>query len=350
MTKDGLEEEILVSNLFSKLGYFTRFHIVIYPYDGEKRQLSDIDVFTLKFDNLLLPTKNIIETKRGTDKSSALFQLYGFQKYFENCNVFFVNQRTSHKNINVANKLNIKAYSFNRLKNLTIKEQVYRSIDINFKDGKKLIKYINKIKQINNILYWDYHSLWVEKNPYRKLSDIQEIFKITEEIYDDFSNEEAFLWFRRELFLMAFISIIEIASICISIDNYTINSYIKDQFYNLGTSKERKIEIKSAVDSLLSIIKENTDLEIDNLTLDLIPPWTDSLTKIVKIIIKNARYANSYLLSNENVHKSYIIGSPQNISNFAYNDIEKRMISSINSELLKILHKEHVKTEFNHFL
>lgn len=350
MTNDGLKEEILVSNLFSKLGYFTRVHIIIYPEDGEKRQLSDIDVFTLKFDNLLLPTKNIIETKRSSDKSSALFQLYGFKKYFDDCNVFFVNQRPSHKNVNVANKLNIKAYSFNRLKNMTKKEQTFTSVDIKYEDGQKLITYLDKMKKINNALYWDYHALWVEKNPYRKLSDIQEIFEVTEDIYDSFSHEEAFQWFRRELFIMAFISVIEIASKCISIDNYIINNYIQNQFYNLGTSKQRKIEIKSAVDSLLDIIKEKTDLDLDNLTLDLIPPWTDSLTKIVKIMIKNAKYANAYLLANENVHKSYIIEKPQNISIFAYNELETKIISAINTELLKILHKEHIKTDFNHFL
>ncbi len=212
-----------------------------------------------------------------------------------------------------------------------------------------MIKNLNTIKRINKSLYWNYHYLWIVRNPFRKLNDIHEIFKTTEDLYDTSSKDEAFLWFRRELFLMAFLSIIEISSKCIALDDYYINGFIKEQYYNLGTSKQGRFEIKSAVDTLLSIIDEDKDEKLD-LTLDLIPPWIDILTKIVKIMIKNARYVNAYLLANENVHKSYIIGKPQNIVVFAHNELEKNIISSINKDLLKILHKEHIKTDFNHFL
>lgn len=349
MTKNGLHEEIDVANFFSKLGYFTRFHIQIYPEVGNKGQISDIDVFTIKFDNLLLPTRNIVETKRGTDKVSALFQLYGFKQYFEDCNVFFVNKRTSHRNFNVANKLNIKAYSFNRLRQITKNYPKYRTINLTYDNGQKLLKFLERVKKINSTLYWDYHYLWIETNPFKKLNDIQEMFKITDEIYNKFCQEKAFLWFRRELFLMAFLSVIEISSKCIALDNYYINNYIEDQFYNLGTSKKRKFEIKEAVDSLLGIIKENLGEDVD-LTLDLIPSWIDLLTKIIKKIVFNAKYANVFLLINENVHKSYATGKPQNIAYFTANESEKKMISSINTDLLKILHREHVKKDFNHFL
>lgn len=349
MTNDGSKEEIQVSNLFSKLGYFTRSHIQIYPEEGDTSQISDIDVFTIKFDNMLLPTKNIIETKRSSDKVSALFQLFGFRKYFDECNVFFVNKGPSHKNFKVANKLNIKAYSFNRLKQLTKKDQTYKSIDLTYENGQNLIKYLKRIKKIKKSLYWNYHYLWIEKNPFRKLNEIQEMFKETEDLYNKFSEDEAFLWFRSELFLMAFLTVIEISSKCIALDNYYINNFIKDQFYNLGTSKQRKLEIKVAVDTLLKIIKENMDEEID-LTLELIPDWIDLLTKIVKTMIKNARYINAYLLVNENVHKSQIIGNPKNIIEFTYNELERDIISSINTDLLKILHKEHIKTDFNNFV
>ena len=67
-------------------------------------------------------------------------------------------------------------------------------------------------------------------------------------------------------------------------------------------------------------------------------------------MIKNARYINAYLLVNENVHKSQIIGNPKNIIEFTYNELERDIISSINTDLLKILHKEHIKTDFNNFV
>lgn len=349
MSYDGLKEEILVANLFAKLGYFSRFHIQIYPEEGETGQISDIDVFAIKYDDLLLQTKNIIETKRSSDKVSAIFQLYGFREYFEDSNAFFINKKSSDRNLKIANKLNIKIYSYALFNNLTKSDQTYKTIELSYEDGKNLINYLNSIKQIDKALFWNYHYLWIEKNPFRKFNDIQELFKITEDLYDKFSSEEAFLWFRRELFLLAFLSVMEIAAKCIALDNYQIIRFIEDQYYNLGTSKQRKLEIKSAIDFLLTKLNENSEDEI-KLELDLIPPWIHILTKIVKILIKNAKYSNAYLLVNENVYKSYLIGNPKNISIYAYNELENKIISSINKDLLKILHKEHIKTDFNHFL
>lgn len=348
--ENGIKEEIEVANYFSSLGYFTRFHIQIYPKEeGKKGKISDIDVFTIKFDSLLLSTKNIIETKRNIDKVSALFQLYGFRKFYEDSNVFFVNNKTNNRNFKIANELNIKVYSFSRLKELTKKNQKHNNLTMNHSDGKKLIKYLDKIKNIEKSLYWNYHYLWVEKNPFRKLNDIQEMFGITDDIYDKYQTDEAFLWFRKELFLMAFLSVLEISSKCIALDNFYINGFIEEQYYNLGTSKQRKLEIKKAVDNLLEIIKENLEEDVE-LNINLIPPWINLLIKIVKKMILNAKYANGYLLINENVHKSYIIGNPQHISEFSVNKLEKNIVSSINLDLLRILHKEQILRDFNNFI
>ncbi|WP_424355526.1 hypothetical protein [Methanobacterium sp. MBAC-LM] len=347
----GLKEEIEVANYFTNLGYFTRFHIQIYP-DGDRGQVSDIDVFTIKFDNLLLATRNIIETKRSIDKVSALFQLYGFRKYYEDSNIFFVNKKANSRNFNVANKLNIKAYSFSRLKDLNKKSQRYnrhRNLTLELSDGEQIIKYLDEIKNIEDSLYWSYHYLWVEKNPFRKLNDIQEIFGITDDIYDKYQDDKAFLWFRKELFLMAFLSVIEISSKCIALDNFDINEYVKEQYYNLGTSKRRKMEIKEGIDSLLELLKEQYE-NIELKSIDLIPPWINLLIKIVKKIIMNANYANRFLLINENIHKSHIIGKPRYISTLTLNRFENKVLSSINIDLLRILHKEQILKDFNHFI
>ncbi len=342
----GLKQEIDVSNFFAKLGYFTRFHIQLYPKEGK---ISDIDVFCIKFDNHLLPTRNIIETKRSSDKISVVFQLYGLKNFYENCNAFFVNDRFSNRTFEITSKLGVKVYSFDRLKKLSERDFTYPSIDITEKDGHVVINHLDVIKKIiHESLFWDYHYLWLEKNPLQKFNKIQEMFKITDDLYNQHSTNSVFLWFRKELFLMAFLAIMEIASKCIELDNESINEYIEDQFYNLGISKGKKLQLKEGVDSLLKIIQEKVDKEV-NLKLEIIPNWLHILSKIIKTIVANANYANSYLLINEQILRSIIIGKPQNISSLS-KSITKNILSPLNSDLLKILHKDYIFPDFNNFI
>ena len=132
----GFKQEIAVSNFFSKLGYFTRFHVQLYPKDGK---ISDIDVYCIKFDNHLMPTRNIIETKRSNDSSTAIFQLFGLKNFYENCNAFFVIEKVSQRTISITDKLNIKVYSFSRLRELSkngiIPKKYFEPLKNSFNDG-----------------------------------------------------------------------------------------------------------------------------------------------------------------------------------------------------------------------
>jgi hypothetical protein len=344
---DGLKEEIAVSNFFSKLGYFTRFHIQLYPKDGK---ISDIDVFCLKFDNHLMPTRNIIETKRNNDSSSAIFQLYGLKNFYENCNAFFVINNVSSRTIGITDRLNIKVYSFKRLRDLSKKDLKYPSIDFDEQQGQLILSNLSSIKKdIDEFLFWEYHSLWLEKDPYTKFNKIQYIFKITDDFYNKYPKSEPLKWFRKELFIMAFVSLIEISSNCIELDNKQINGFIENKFFNLGLPKEKKIKLQEGVSTLLNIIKEKTKQEID-FKLEILPDWLPLLCKLIKIIIANSPYANNYLLTNEKTFRSSINGNPKNVREFATHVLITKILPSINSDLLKILHKTYIQPDFENFV
>lgn len=349
MTKgtNGLKEEIEVSNFFSRLGYFTRFHIQLYPRDGK---ISDIDVFCLKFESNLFPTRTIIETKRNCDKSTAIFQLYGLSKFYHNCNAFFVNSKISDRTFKISNKLGIKVYSFERLKKISEGNLTHNSTDLSTADGEKLISFIDIIKkQVSKPFFWRYHELWLENDPFKRLISIQELFEGTDEIYGSYSDNPAFLWFRKELFLMAFFSVLEISSRCIELDSAPkISNYISDQFFNLGISKEKKLQLKKGVDTLVSLLEKQINDKIE-FKLEIVPEWGDLLADIVKKIILEPQYANEYLLINEQIFRSIIRGKPKNITHFSKN-IKKEALSSINTDLLKILHKDHIFSDFNEFI
>ena len=344
--ENGFEQEFKVGNFFSRLGYFTRSHIQLYPREGK---ISDIDVFCIKFDNHLCPVRNIIETKRNSESASAIFQLHGLKSYYENCNAFFINKKVSPRTFKITSKLNIKVYSYNRLIKLLEKDLSYHTINLSSRDGQKLINYLQIIKrQINESLFWDYHSLWLENNHFQKLNKIQEMFKKTDDLFSEYNGSYPFLWFRKELFLMAFLAVMEISSKCIELNNNQINDYIEDQFYNLGSSKERKMQLKEGVDSILKILEGKMKEKIQ-LKLEIIPDWLTLLSKIVKIIISNAKFANNYLLANEQVLRAEIIGEPLNVVSFC-GKLTQKILPSINSDLLKILHKEHILSDFNNYV
>lgn len=345
--ENGLKEEVKVSNIFSKLGYFTRTHIQLYPKDGK---ISDIDVLCIKFDNHLMPHQSIVEVKRSNDSFSTIFQLYGLKTYYKNCEAFFVNDSISTRTLNITKDLGIKVYSFKTLEKITKKDSKFESIDLEMSHIQKIDKYLSKIKkEINPDLFWEYNSIWLERNPYLKLFKIQSLFKISEEHIDRSPKDESLLWMRKELFMLGLVTINEIASDCIELEPKLINRYIEDKYYNLGTPKDKKIQLKEGIDKLVAIIKEKEKLNLD-IDFELLPKWISILSKCVINIISNAKYAQRNILLNEKVFKSFLTENSTNVREVAKNKVGINILTNVNTDVLKILHKQHIKSDFDNFL
>lgn len=343
----SLKDEVNVSNLFSSLGYFTRTHIQLYPQGGK---ISDIDVLCIKFDNHLMMHQNIVEVKKRNDSYSTIFQLYGLKTYFKNCNAFFVNESISTKTLNITKDLGIKVYSFKTLGQITKTDNKVDHIALEISDIQKLETYLSKIKKdVDQDLFWGYNNIWLERNPYLRLYNIQNLFKITEEYFDESQTDEALLWMRKELFMLSLIAVYEIASDCIELGSGLINRYIEDKYYNMGTTKDKKLQLKDGIDKLINIIKDTQGINYE-FKFELLPEWIPTLSKCVKNIIAGANYAQHNLLLNEKVFRSFLLEKPINTRDVVKNDVSISILSRMNTDVLKILHKQHIKSDFSNFI
>lgn len=346
-TERGIKKEIEVSNFFSNLGYFTRTHVQLYPKDGK---ISDIDVLCIRFDNQLVERRNIIEVKKSNDSYSAIFQLYGLKTYFGNCEALFVSDKISIRTLKITKDLGIKAYSFRTLKKIKENNSVLKSIDLELPHLMKIHNtYLNRIKELNSDIYWEYNEIWLERDPYFKLYKIQTLFKMTEELLLSYSEDEAILWIRKELFMLGFISIHEIASDCIELDFDLINKYIEEKYYNLGMQKDKKLQLKEGIDKLIGLFEKKEGIHLE-IKFEIIPEWIHILDTCVKRIISNTLYAQENLLLNERIFKSFLIGNPTSVREITKNAKKIDILTKVNIDILKILHREHIKLDFNNFI
>ena len=354
----GIEEEVTVSNLFTKLGYFTRFHITIFPLDF-KNPASDIDVFSIRFNSQLVPDINLIEVKGGKGKVPTLFQLYGFKTYFCNSGAYLIAEELYETTIDVAKKLGVKVLTFDRLKKLTTRDISWKtgkkSITVSLKGihGQYIVDFLNIIREkLDAELFWKYHYLWLETRPYEKFYHLKRLFTKAGSLFPSKAGKklrEAFAWYRRELFVLSFLAAIQIASDCIDLKEDRVDEYVRNRFYNIGTTKEGKVKVQRGLERLLEQVKELTKGEIEIPPIEIIPAYVEDLLTLVKLIIENAPFVQSYLTINENISRTNLIGLSKNLKEFTTAKIQWESIRKINKLLLKILHQGPISIDFNDF-
>lgn len=341
----SLSNEIYVSNMYDKLGYFTRFHINIYPLEKTTKQLSDIDVLAIKFDESLFNNNVIIEVKEQSNKFSDLFKLYGFKTYFGNSNSVFITKRIHPRTIPIAESLEINILSFNKLKEIISDRKIIDHVEYNVDDGLRIFSYLDEIKKLNKGLFWNYHYIWVEKDPYIKLYKIQKMFESTNKIYKQDTESKEIQWFRKELFITGFIAVLEISSRSISIDEDILQSYLENKLLNIGIPLESKQKIKSNIDALIDEL-QNLDLDLKIDEIDIYPKYLDNFNKLIRLLIKNAKYAQKFLLKNESIHRLCLKQNGKHISEIM-DEKEYKLLMKINTLLLLVLHNGPINPDFS---
>lgn len=345
----GAKDEANVSNMFIKMGYFTRSHIQIYPSDSTQK-VSDIDVFGIKFDRYLKKHVVLAEVKSSSNKISDLFKLFGFKTYFNDPDTYFISDKIGDVFLNTAKKLDINAVTFKKFREMTkigpIVEEEFTEKDISM-----IEQFLRIIRdQRNSEIFWRYHYLWLELNPYAKFSQIQQLFSKT---MDASEKTIDLLWLRKELFLHSFLTHLEIVSDCIGIDEEKLYKYVEDKFFDIGTPKEGKLKIKQGVDLLLSTIKkiaESHGQQIDLPTIEVIPKYISDLVFLIKRTIKNAEYVNEYLKLNDLIYRTNLHGKDTGVDAITKNKTQMSELKNTNDILLRILHEGPIKHDFNNFV
>jgi len=345
--EEALRSELPVANLYSQLGYFTRFHLNIYPTETTM-QLSDIDVFAIRFDSSLMSEITIVEVKEESNKFSDLFKLYGFKSYYGDCRAIFVTKKVHPRIIPVAKKLDINLISFNKLKELAEKGTFVKAVILSPKDGMKIFENLLKIKDHNKRLYWEYNYLWLEKDPFRRFYQQQKLFKESLEYLNSESYDDPFSWFRRELFILGFISLVEITSNCITIEDEILGRYIETKFMNIDMPADTKMKVKEGVETLIQKLKE-LGMKIDTEEIEILPKYLPNLEKLIKIFTNSSSYVQYYININENICRLLLQDKPTRISEIAGKETYK-YIHNVNDLVLRILHSGPINYDFEWFI
>ena len=348
---EGMKDEAKVANFFIQLGYFTRPHIQIYPSERTQK-VSDIDVFAVKFDRYLNRQAVLVEVKKNSNRIADMFKLYGFKAYYGNPTTYFVSNRIGEIFLDIGKSLGINAITFMKLGEMSQSEG--KDVDEKFTDEdiawvEKSLKTIRD--EFDKELFWKYHYLWLERNPYTRFFRIQHIFTKTKVIPENVKAEV--LWFRKELFIEAFLAHLDMANDCIGIEAEKIDRYVGEKFYDIGTPKEGKLKIKQGVDNLLSILKkfsEEQNQSIEWPTIEVIPRYLENLVSLIKQTIKNARYVNKYFLLNDHIYRASLHNQPISVDTVAKYSVQARGLKVTNDLILRILHDGPIMHDFNNFV
>jgi len=350
-------KEAEVDNLFSKLGFFTRSHIQIFPLDF-KTNASDIDILAIRFNPYLTPEFNLIEVKEGRSKVSKLFQLYGFKSYFQSCNAYYVAAEIYDTVIEISRRLGVRTLSHERLRTL-VHQELRRAerrkrafVDMDTSHIRKTVDFLTMIKKMEQELFWRYHYLWLETNPYKKFYQLQRLFRKTREVETSGNDaKEAIAWYKRELFTLSLIAACLMAHDCIDLDPDIRLSYVEDRFYNIGTSKEGKLKVEEGISMLIEQIDKISQGSIEVPKVEIVPSYVKDLAELVTLLIMDAPYVQSYLLINNNIYRTNLRGESKNLEEFTSADIQYRRMKELNDLLLKVLYEgDPVEIVFNDFV
>lgn len=350
-------KEAEVDNLFTKLGYFTRSHIQIFPLDL-KNSASDIDVFAIRFNPYLNPEVNIVEVKEGRARVTKLFQLYGFKSYFANCNAYYIAEEIYETVLEVSKKLGIRTLSHANLMAL-VGQELRRAekkkkifVDLDVSHIRKMIDYLSVIKRHDQELFWKYHYLWLETNPYKRFYHLQTLFDKARKIEPEESLiQNALAWYQREIFTLALVTVGLMAYDCIDLNSKNLFSYVEDRFYNIGTSKEGKLKVEKGISILIEQIEKLSEGRIKVPRVEIIPSYVEDLVELLRLFIMDAPYVQAYLMINNNVFRTNLKGESRNLKEFTTAEIQYQRMKVLNNLLLKVLYKgAPINMVFNDFL
>jgi hypothetical protein len=339
------------------LGYFTRFHITVYP-SHLRNQATDIDLYAVRFSNQLNPSLFIVEAMGTRDSVSEVFRAYGFKSYFRNCEAILVSDKIDPLVLDTSKKLGIRVFSMSRLREITAndvkwaKERARPHVPLTVDDGLRIQSFLKTLKTLDDPIFWQYHYLWLENNPYLKLAKLHGLSEKARSFLgtENQQSSNAVEWFLSETLLLSMLASIEIASDCIDLSPGGIDGYLIDKFYNLGTSKESKMRTKQSIQLLVDTIKDLSQGKVTGSEVEIVPPYLNKLGLLVRSIIDNAPFMQSYLLLNEAVYRNRLQGKSKNIREFTSGESQRKSITQINSLLLRILYDTTIPSIFNDFV
>lgn len=349
MIDKGKILEAQLHYLLWNMGYFVRRNIRLMLEKGV--EITDIDVYGIKFEELLRPTKIAIECKHQESNFGNILKLRGISDYYNIDFPILVREKISLSALDFLKSLNMMGFTHNHLED--IEKNIGKPFEKSDPIGPYSIEngsYIeNSVKILNSNndmkkLIWDLHETWMIRDPYKRYMHLRDscniVIKITSDDFDE-KFETSLNWLIFEIIILAALSCIEIATTLFDVPTYHKKNILTTNL--LGGDISRK-EKKNVVQIVREII-EVTGIDIDKKMFKLEPEFIPELHELLKELMKYPVLCQTYLRFLDYEVSAYIIKEKEidldklkNIFNISTHKID--MFSKWNMLLIKSLDEE----------
>lgn len=290
MTDSDAFMKLRMSRLLMMNGYFVRRKVPISSYTkgwtkSKRVDITDIDVYGIKWDEHLQPIRVICECKSGSDKKplDRSFWLSGVMSYFEAKKGYLLVVETGSIPQTIGQKLGIAVLDDNLLSTLEQRSLIDTNIwvasysqdtDKNIEAYRKELSSIMKL-QLNYLIY----GYWKDSD----FAQIKKLIKLGNDISSQLNIYEAFQWFIIECICLFSCSLLNFCSRVF----FTTPKYLDDEIStNLFGGYLLKNERENILRDMMTSLQKNNK---NKLRLD--PEYLGELAELVNRLIQRPREA-----------------------------------------------------------
>jgi hypothetical protein len=300
MEEKGFNLERRLHLLFWNYGYFVRRNIRMMLKRGS--DITDLDVYAIKFDEFLRPTKIAVECKHSEGGFDSILQLRGISDYYEVDVPIIVRKKIDSNAHDFINDLNMMGITHSHLEDLEQyfniqdnENSFYKLYDL-FSTDKKISEIRAKLISSPNIkdILWQLQESWMVRNPYERFTFHRNIYDLLKkEILktNDADLLNSLYIFIFENHILTALSCVEIASTLIERDKLNRKSKLTTNLLggNISLGEKRKLV------SLVQDIIKTSGLPIDEKLFKLEPEYIDNLNELIGEMIKNPFVCQKYI-------------------------------------------------------
>ena len=297
--------ELRLHYLLWNMGYFVRRNIKLVLEKGV--EITDIDVYGIKFEELLRPTKIAIECKHQESGFGNILKLRGISDYYGIDFPILVREKISIPIHDFMRSLGVMGFTHSHLsdieRHLDLKSESYETFEkhdpkwlhsvesgVIIEDNTNELSSNRETKQ----LIWELYESWMIRDPYKRYIHLRYSYnnlkKLISDKYDG-DMEKSLKWLTFEIIILSTLSCIEMASSLFDVPTY----HKKDKLVtNLLGGEVSSNEKKNIVNIVREII-EVTGLDIDKTKFNLEQQFTPELYELIKELMKHPVLCQTYL-------------------------------------------------------
>ncbi len=305
MNEKGKFLEARLHYILWNLGYFARRDIRLMLEKGV--EITDIDVYGIKFEELLKPTKIAIECKHQEKGFGSILKLRGIADYYGIDFPILVRENISMPVHDFIKSMGMMGFTHEHLSDiegdLGFDVDNYENFD-NYDacapysmDSSAISEYAtNKLtsnKDTKQLILQLYES-WMIRDPYKRYIHLREmnntLKKLTSNKYDE-NFKKSLKWLTFEIIIISALSCIEMASSLFDVPTY----HKKDKLITNLLGGEVSLKEKKNIVNIVRDIIEVTGLDIDKNRFKLEQEFVPELHELLKELMTNSSLCQKYL-------------------------------------------------------